>query len=276
MTATAALLASVAWGVADFLGGLKSRVVPTIVVLLLAQVSGLLGIGLVVAIAGNAPPGASILWASLAGVFGTVGLASFYRGMAVGSISIVAPIAAIGAVVPVVFGIATGDEVSRLQILGFVLALSGVALASFERQETGQARLAAGVPWAIAAVIGFGGYYVPMHEASEQDFLWAALVFRSTVAVLAFAAWLVLRPPLRAARGHLGAIAMIGILDTAGNTLFAAAASLGEVSVVSVLATLYPVTTVALAAIVLSERIDRLQLVGVAAALTGVVLISAA
>ena len=276
MTAAAALLASVAWGVADFLGGLKSRVVPTIVVLLLAQVSGLLGIGLVVAIAGNAPPGSSILWAALAGVFGTVGLASFYRGMAVGSISIVAPIAAIGAVVPVVFGIATGDEVSRLQILGFVLALSGVALASFERQETGQARLAAGVPWAIAAVIGFGGYYVPMHEASEQDFLWAALVFRSTVAVLAFAAWLVLRPPLRAARGHLGAIAMIGILDTAGNTLFAAAASLGEVSVVSVLATLYPVTTVALAAIVLSERIDRLQLVGVASALTGVVLISAA
>src|SRR5918997_343395 len=275
MTAAAALLASVAWGVADFLGGLKSRVVPTLVVLLLAQVSGLLGIGLVVAIAGNAPPGASILWAGLAGVFGTVGLASFYRGMAVGSISIVAPIAAIGAIVPVVFGIATGDEVSRLQILGFVLALTGVALASFERQETGQARLAAGVPWAIAAVIGFGGYYVPMHEASEQDFLWAALVFRSTVAVLAFAAWLVLRPPLRAARGHLGAIAMIGILDTAGNTLFAAAASLGEVSVVSVLATLYPVTTVALAALVLAERIDRLQLVGVASALAGVVLISA-
>jgi drug/metabolite transporter (DMT)-like permease len=275
MTAAAALLASVAWGVADFLGGLKSRVVPTLVVLLLAQVSGLLGIGLVVAAAGNAPPGPSILWAALAGVFGTVGLASFYRGMAVGSISIVAPIAAVGAIVPVVFGIATGDEVSRFQLLGFALALAGVALASFERQETGQARLAAGVPWAIAAVIGFGGYYVPMHEASEQDFLWAALVFRATVAVVAFAAWLALRPPLRAARGHLGAIATIGILDTAGNTLFAAAASLGEVSVVSVLATLYPVTTVALAAIVLSERIDRLQLVGVASALTGVVLISA-
>jgi drug/metabolite transporter (DMT)-like permease len=275
MTAAAALLASVAWGVADFLGGLKSRVVPTIVVLLLAQVSGVIAIGLVVAIAGNPPPGTSILWAALAGVFGTVGLASFYRGMAVGSISIVAPIAAVGAIVPVVFGIATGDEVSRLQLLGFVLALSGVALASFERQENGQARLATGVPWAIMAVIGFGGYYVPMHEASGQDFLWAAFVFRSTLGVLAFATWFVLRPPVRPARGHLGAIAMIGILDTAGNMLFAGAASVGEVSVVSVLATLYPVTTVALAAIVLSERLDRLQLAGVVAALTGVVLISA-
>jgi drug/metabolite transporter (DMT)-like permease len=264
----------VAWGVADFLGGLKSRVVPTIVVLLLAQVPGVLAIALVVAIAGNPPPGTSILWAALAGLFGTVGLAAFYRGMAVGSISVVAPIAAVGATVPVVFGIATGDDVSSIQFLGFVLALSGVALASFERQ-VGEVRLAVGVPWAIAAVIGFGGYYVPMHEASEQDFLWAALVFRTTVGVLAFAAWLAVRPDITAARGHLGAIAMIGILDTAGNTLFAAASSLGDVSVVSVLATLYPVTTVALAALLLHERLERLQLVGVASALGGVVFIAA-
>lgn len=274
MTAAAALLASVAWGVADFLGGLKSRSVHVLVVLLLAQVSGIVAIGVVVAIAGNPPPGPSVLWACLAGLFGGVGLAAFYRGMAVGSISVVAPIAAVGAIVPVIFGIATGDELSSAQILGFALALSGVAAASFERR-VGEVRVAAGVPWAIAALIGFGGYYVPMHEASEQDFLWAAFVFRSTVGLLALAAWLVLRPPLAAARGHLGAIAMIGILDTAGNTLFAAAASLGEVSVVSVLATLYPVTTVALARVVLHERLDRLQLVGVASALTGVVLISA-
>ena len=274
MTAVAALLASVTWGVADFLGGLKSRTVPVLVVLLLAQISGVLAIGVVVALAGNAPP-SSVLWAMLAGLFGTLGLASFYRGMAVGAISVVAPIAAVGAIVPVVFGIATGDDVSRLQSIGFALALSGVALASFERHEAGAIRIATGVPWAIAAVVGFGGYYVPMHEASEQDFLWAALVFRTTVALLALATWLVMRPPIRPARGHLGAIMMIGILDTAGNTLFAAASNQGEVSVVSVLATLYPVTTVALAALVLSERFDRLQLVGVVFALAGVVLISA-
>lgn len=274
MTVAAALLASVTWGVADFLGGLKSRVVHVLVVLLLAQISGVLAIGLVVGVAGNAPP-ASVLWAALAGLFGTLGLASFYRGMAVGSISVVAPIAAVGAIVPVIFGITTGDEVSGPQGVGFALALSGVALASFERHEAGAIRIAAGVPWALAAVVGFGGYYVPMHEASGEDFLWAAFVFRLTAALLAFAAWLVLRPPIRAARGHLGAITMIGILDTAANVLFAAASSQGDVSVVSVLATLYPVTTVALAALVLSERVDRLQLVGVASALAGVVLISA-
>ena len=275
LAAVCALGASIAWGVGDFLGGLKSRTVPLLVVLVLAQVSGVLAIGLVVAVAGNAPPGTSILWAPLAAVFGTVGLAAFFRGMAVGSISIVAPIAAVGAVVPVVFGIATGDDVSSLQLAGFALALGGVGLASFERPEGGSMRVAAGVPWAIAAVIGFGGYYVPMHEASGEDFLWAAFTFRMSVFVLVLAAWLIFRPPLRRASGSLLAIAMIGVMDTAGNSFFAAASSLGEVSVVSVLATLYPVVTVGLATVVLSERVAGLQLLGVVAALAGVVLISA-
>jgi uncharacterized membrane protein len=275
LAAIAALGASVAWGIGDFLGGYKSRTVPVLVVILLAQVAGVASIGLVVLLAWNSPPGPSVAWAGLAAVSGTIGLASFFRGMAVGAISIVAPIASVAAVVPVVFGIATGDEVSSLQLAGFVLALGGVALASVERVQAGSARMAAGVHWALAAVVGFGGYYVPMHEASGDDFLWAAFTFRVSVAVLAFLAWLVLRPPLAAAAGSLGAIAVIGIADTTGNTLFAAASSLGEVSVVSVLATLYPVVTVALAASFLSERLDRLQLSGVAAALTGVALISA-
>ncbi len=274
LAAACALAASIAWGVGDFLGGLKSRTVPLLVVLLLAQVSGVLAIGLVVAVAGNPPPGPSILWAPLAALFGIVGLAAFFRGMAVGSISIVAPIAAVGAVVPVVFGIATGDDVSSLQLAGFALALGGVGLASFERPEGGSMRVAAGVPWALAAVVGFGGYYVPMHEASGEDFLWAAFTFRLSVSLLVLAAWLVLRPPLSAARGSLLAIGTIGVMDTAGNSFFAAASSQGDVSVVSVLATLYPVVTVGLAAVILSERVAGLQLVGVAAALAGVILIS--
>ncbi|HEY6583458.1 MAG TPA: DMT family transporter [Gaiellaceae bacterium] len=275
LAALAALGASIAWGVGDFLGGYKSRTVPVLVVILLAQIAGVASIGLVVLFAWNPPPGPSVAWAGLAAISGTIGLAAFFRGMAVGAISIVAPIASVAAVVPVVFGIATGDEVSSLQLAGFVLALGGVAVASVERVQAGSARMAAGVPWALAAVVGFGGYYVPMHEASGDDFLWAAFTFRVSVAVLAFIAWIVLRPPLAAAAGSLGAIAVIGIADTTGNTLFAAASSLGEVSVVSVLATLYPVVTVALAASFLSERLDRLQLSGVAAALTGVALISA-
>ena len=275
VAALCALGASLAWGVGDFLGGLKSRSVPLLVVLMLAQISGVVGIGILVLAAGNPPPGPSVLWASLAAVFGTLGLAAFYRGMAVGSMSIVAPIAAVAAIVPVTFGVATGDDVSALQAAGFVLALAGVALAAIDRDPTGAARLASGVPWGLLAIVGFGGYYIPMHEASEQDFLWAAFVFRASVAVFALVAWLILRPPLSRARGHLAAIALIGLADTAGNALFAAAASQGEVSVVSVLATLYPVTTIVLAAIVLDERVRRSQQLGIMAALAGVVLISA-
>lgn len=275
IAALCALGASIAWGVGDFLGGLKSRAVPLLLVLMLSQVSGFVGIGAVVALAGNPPPDASVLWASAAAVFGTLGLAAFYRGMAVGSMSVVAPIAAVAAVVPVTFGIATGDDVSAPQVAGFALALLGVALASLERDHLGATRVASGVPWAIVAVVGFGGYYVPMHEASEQDFLWAAFVFRGSVAAFALAAWVVLRPPLAHARGHLAAIALIGLADTAGNTLFAAAANQGEVSIVSVLATLYPVTTILLAAIVLDERVRGTQRLGIVAALAGVVLISA-
>jgi drug/metabolite transporter (DMT)-like permease len=276
LAAVLALGASVAWGIADFLGGIKSRVVPLLVVLLLAQPVGFVGIGVLVAIAGNAPPGRSVLWAIPAALLGTIGIAAFYRGMAVGSISIIAPIVAVAAVVPVAFGVATGDDVSSAQWLGFVLALGGVALASLELDAAaGGTRVATGVGWAVAAIIGFGGYYVPMHEASEQDFLWATWIFRGSVALLVLAAWLLPRPPLSAARGSIGAIMVIGILDSAGNALFAAAASEGAVSIVSVLATLYPVTTVALAAIVLGERVQRVQRLGVLAALAGVALISA-
>lgn len=271
-----ALAASMSWGVADFLGGLKTRSLPLVTVLAGAQLFGLVAIGLVVAVSASGPSGPAVLWATPAAVLGTAGIAAFYRGMAIGSMSIVAPVAATGAAIPVVFGVARGDRPSALQLLGFVLAIGGAALASREApDELGRARLAAGVPWAVLAAVGFGAYFVPMHVASEEDFLWATFVFRITGATLVLILFLALRPPARLSRPDLVALALIGILDSAGNGLFAASASLGLVSVVSVLASLYPVTTVALAWLYLRERVGALQAVGVATALAGVVLISA-
>jgi drug/metabolite transporter (DMT)-like permease len=275
LAAALALAASVSWGVADFLGGLKSRTLAVIVVLALAQPVGFVAIGLIVAVRGEGPSGSEVLWAIPAAALGTVGIGAFYKGMAAGSISIVAPVAATGAAIPVVVGIARGDDPSALQLLGFPLAIGGAALAAREREgKLGRARLAAGVPWAVVAAVGFGAYFVPMHAASEHDFLWAALVFRATVAVLVLLALVVVRPRVRAARGDLATIACIGVLDSAGNTLFAASAGEGLVSVVSVLASLYPVVTVALAWLWLRERIDRVQTAGVAVALAGVGLVA--
>jgi len=271
--AALALAAAASWGVGDFFGGLKSRSLNPVAVLIVAQPIGLTLLAIWVAVRGQGPPGSSVLWACLAAVLGTTGLIAFYKGMAAGALSIVAPIAGAGAAIPVIWGLAHGDHPSGYQELGFAAALIGVVLASFERRPEA-ARLAAGVGWAAIAMLAFGAYYIPMHEASHGDFLWAAFVFRLTSTTLIAAAWLVLRPP-NAHRADLPVLASIGILDTGGNVFFAAASAKGLVSVVSILASLYPVVTVLLARAVLNERVHRSQEFGIVLALAGIVLISA-
>ena len=271
--AALALAAAASWGVGDFLGGLKSRSLNPVAILIVAQPIGLTLLAIWVAVRGQGPPGSEVLWACLAAVLGTTGLIAFYKGMAAGALSIVAPIAGAGAAIPVIWGLARGDHPSGYQELGFAAALIGIVLASFERRPEA-ARLAAGVGWAAIAMVAFGAYYIPMHEASHGDFLWAAFVFRLTSTTLIAAAWLVVRPS-SARRADLPVLASIGILDTGGNVFFAAASAKGLVSVVSILASLYPVVTVLLARAVLHERVHRSQELGIVLALAGIVLISA-
>jgi drug/metabolite transporter (DMT)-like permease len=273
LAAAFALAAAAAWGVGDFLGGLKSRTLRPVAVLIVAQPIGGVLVGLWVLARGEGPPGASVLWACVAAAFGTAGLIAFYRGMAAGALSVVAPIAGAGAAIPVVWGIVSGDNPSAYQLVGFAAALTGIVLSSWERRPEA-ARLAAGAGWAALAMLAFGGYYIPMHAASHEDFLWPAFVFRLTSTTIIALAWLALRPP-RASRADLPALAAIGILDTGGNVLFAAASTRGLVSVVSILASLYPVATVLLARAVLEERVHRTQELGIALALAGIVLVSA-
>jgi drug/metabolite transporter (DMT)-like permease len=270
--AALALAAAASWGVGDFLGGLKSRTLRPVAVLIVAQPIGGTLLGIWVAVRGQGPPGSEVLWACVASVFGTIGLIAFYRGMAAGALSIVAPIAGAGAAVPVIWGLARGDHPSTYQQLGFAAALIGIVLASFERRPEA-ARLAAGVGWAAIAMLAFGGYYIPMHAASQGDFLWAAFVFRLTSTTLIAGAWLALRPP-SARRPDLPVLASIGVLDTGGNVFFSAASEKGLVSVVSILASLYPVVTVLLARAVLHERVHRSQELGIALALAGIILVS--
>ena len=271
--AALALAAAASWGIGDFLGGLKSRSLRPVAVLIVAQPIGGALLGIWVAARGQGPPGSEVLWACFAAILGTTGLIAFYRGMAAGALSIVAPIAGAGAAIPVIWGLARGEQPSVYQQLGFVAALVGVILSSLERRPDA-ARLASGVGWAAIAMLAFGGYYIPMHAASRADFLWAAFVFRLTSTTIIAAAWLALRPG-RARRADLPALAAIGVLDTGGNVCFAAASAKGLVSVVSVLASLYPVVTVLLARAVLHERVHRSQELGIALALAGIVLISA-
>jgi drug/metabolite transporter (DMT)-like permease len=173
----------------------------------------------------------------------------------------------------VIFGIATGDNPSVPQVAGIACALAGVGLASIEHHE-GSPRVAAGVGLALLAAVGFGFYFPWMHAAGKVDFWWASLVFRAT-ALLLLAAVVAARPvPLRLRPRDLVVVFAVGIGDTLGNVFFAASSSRGLVSLTSVLASLYPVVTVVLAASVLHERVARMQRAGIALTLTGVVLIS--
>ena len=260
-----ALAASLSWGFADFFGPLVSRTLGLLPVLFWAQVGGVLAIALAVAVRGQGPAGWGVLLAILASLGGMLGLFAYYRGMQTGAMSVVAPIAGVSAIVPVIFGIASGDHPSAPQVAGIACALAGVGLASIEHHE-GSPR--------VAAAVGFGFYFPWMHAAGKVDFWWASLVFRTT-ALLLLAAVVAARPvPLRLRPRDLVIVFAVGTGDTLGNVFFAASSSHGLVSLTSVLASLYPVVTVVLAASVLHERVARMQRAGIALTLTGVVLIS--
>lgn len=270
-----ALGASLSWGLADFFGPLKGRTLGALRVLFVAQVCGFAAIAVAVAVRGKGPADWLVLLAIPASLSGTLGLYAYYRGMAVGAMSVVAPIAGVSAAVPVAVGLATGDRPSSSQVAGIVLTLCGVGLASREHQEGGGRRVAAGFGLALLAALGFGGYFVPMHVAGNADFWWASLLFRATSLAVIASAVLATGARVTLSRRDLAIVAAVGVGDTLGNFLFAASSSQGLVSVTSVLASLYPIMTVALARVVLHERIDRAQQAGVIATLAGVALISA-
>jgi len=270
-----ALGASLSWGFADFFGPLQGRVLGTLRALVYVQLGGLVGIALIVLVRGEGPHDALTLLAIPAALSGTLGLFAFYRGIAVGAISIVAPIAGVSAVIPVIAGIVSGESPSAWQLAGIAFALIGVYLAAREPGSAGERRLAAGVGLAVLAAIGFGGYFPFMHAAGNADFWWASFIFRmaSTSVVLAVVA--VQRPHVGVPLRILPWLALIGFGDMFGNLLYAAASTSGLVSVTSVLASLYPIVTVVLARFILSEKVARTQEAGVALTLAGVALISA-
>jgi drug/metabolite transporter (DMT)-like permease len=272
-----AFASSVAWGAGDFLGGLKSRTLPVLNVLVASQAAGLLLIGVFAALRGEGPPGGElVVWAPLSGLAGAVGLAAFYRALAVGNMGIVAPISATAAVVPLAVGVASGDRPGAVQYVGIALALVGVVLASREEVE---ARLggpvARGAGLALLSALGFGLFFVGMDRASDEDVVWAIVANRCTSVAILLVAFAALRPPLALRRSDLPVVALIGVLDISANAMFALASTKGFVSLVSVLGSLYPLTTVGLAAVVLGERPHRTAQAGVVLALLGVALIAA-
>lgn len=271
-----ALAAALAWGTSDFIGGLTTRGLAVVAVLLVSQGFGAVLLAAVVLARDEpAPETTSLLFGALAGLALTVGLGGLYQGMAIGVMSIVSPISATGAVVPVAFGLARGERPSALQGLGVALALGGVVLVSRRRHvERVGAGLAVGVGLALLSAAGFGLFFVSIDLAAEAGVLWATLMQRLGVVATAATVLVLVRPRVALARRHVSALLAIGLLDVGATTLFATATTEGLTSLVSVVASLYPVTTIVLAYLVLRERLARPQQLGAAGALGGVALIA--
>ncbi len=266
------------WGLADFLGGIRTRRLALPTVLLVSQLAGLTAIALVVATAQPETPALGEIAPALgAGVCQLAGIAALYRALAIGTMSVISPISASGAaILTVIVGVATGERPQSLQIVGMAAAFAGVMLAT-RSPDRGQGATSGRVlGLATIAALGFGGFYVGMNAAvDDANPFWALLAARTSAGALLVIVLLSVRPRLGAGPTDLPSLALIGLLDVAANACFTLGTDTGLLSVVSVLASLYPVATVLLARALLGERLVAVQGAGVTVALAGVALISA-
>jgi uncharacterized membrane protein len=290
-TVLLALAASLCWGTADFAAGLKARRVPVSSVLVFAQGVGLLLAVPVVIASGRPFPDAAEALASLgAGAAVIVGLACFYRALATGTMSVVAPVAATGVAIPVLAGLAGGNHLAAIQAIGMLAAVVGVVLSS---RHPGPAvgRSAGGgggggaagrrvhrdaMALALVAAVAFGLYFLLAHIGTRGGVGWLLMLANVTgvLGVLAIAA-LTRSPPRPPPRGDRVVLLLAGVLEFAATGLYGLANRHGQLSVVAVAGSLYPVATVLLARVVLRERLVAAAGLGVSLALVGVALIAA-
>jgi drug/metabolite transporter (DMT)-like permease len=220
------------------------------------------------------PNGHAALASVLAGCSGVVGLSSFYRALAIGTMSVVAPIGATGVALPLIVGLAGGDKPSAAQAAGLAVAVVGVLLASREPRADGGSTRMRGAGLAIVAALGFGGYFIGAHTGARGGVPWFLLLAHAVV-IPAAVGLLV--------RGHLTPPApreavpllVIGAFDLGATALYGVANRHGLLSIVSVVGSLYPLATLVLARQILRERLARSQGLGVSLALGGVALIAA-
>jgi drug/metabolite transporter (DMT)-like permease len=268
-----ALASSVVWGTADFLGGIYTRRLTLAPVLVVSQLAGLVLLGVATGLTGQLETSAFAV-GLVAGVFGAVGIAAFYRALATGTISIVSPVSACGAIVPVGLALAQGERPGALALAGCAIALAGAVLASVH-ELTGAPAARSSVILAGTAALGIGGFlYFIAHAVRGGHTLPALFGSRSASLALLLLGVLATRSSVRMPPRRIPAVAGIGLLDVAANALFAAAATRGYLSIVSVLGSEYPVVTVILAQRVLGERVSRPQAAGIALALIGVGIVS--
>jgi drug/metabolite transporter (DMT)-like permease len=274
VAALLALLSSGMWGTADYLGGRLSRSRWVVLVLLVSQAFGLLFMVVLATLTGAWPvAGETAVPAVLASLTGGGGLLLYYRALATGVMGVVAPIASLGVLVPLVVGVLGGERVTAVQGAGIALALVGVLFASGPELhgETGWRP----VGLAFGAAVLFGVSLVCIAWGSETSVTMTMTGMRLTTVLLLGLGVLASRRPIRVRAGELPAFAAVGVLDVGANLTYGLATTQGLLMLAGVFGSLYPVVTILLARFVDDERLRPIQQVGVVLCLAGVAAISA-
>lgn len=268
------LATAAAWGAADFSGGFASKRAEVFRVVAVAHACGLVMMLALAWFSGEPmPPASTLWWGAAAGVTGAFGVAALYKGLAIGRMGVIAPVASVlTAVIPVIIGMATEGLPDRLQLAGFALALVSIWLIARPDGELDSHR---GLGLAILAGVSFGLFLACAKQAGHHGVFWPMTAAR--VASTALMLIIVTFSPRdsRPLLPNLIPILIAGVLDSGANALFVAATQHGRLDVAAVLSSLYPASTVVLARVLLKERISGMQGVGIAAALLSVALISA-
>ena len=272
-TVAFALAASISWGAGDFSGGLATRRAQVLSVVIGAYVVGLIMlIALALIWSEPFPSTLDLIWGSVAGLAGAVGLVAFYQALAVGRMGVVAPIAAmLSAAVPVLFGALIEGLPAPIQLIGFVLAFIAVGLISGLGVVKGRPE---GLGLALLAGLGFGSFFILISRVSHGAVFWPLAAARLSSLLFLFAVVLIRRQKVLPEKSVWPVVFLAGVLDVAGNVFFVLATHTGRLDVAAILSSLYPAVTVLLATIILRERVTRLQTIGIFFALVAIPLIS--
>jgi drug/metabolite transporter (DMT)-like permease len=272
-----ALASSLTWGISDFLGGIQTRRFSALAVLLVAQPVGLvLGLAVALVLGGTPLSGEEFALATLAGIAVVAALGVFYRAMALGSISVVTTIGALGVLVPIAVGLARGETPEGIQAIGAAIVLPAVIVVAHDPDPEWRAASRHSIGLAALSALGFGFFLLIIDDVAGTDPVWTIVAVRvGGVAAIAAAA-IVARPELPPLRGSvLAALVGIGVFDVLANSFYAAATNHGILPLIAVASSMYAVVTVALARVVLGERLARSQQVGFVCAVIGSAMIAA-
>jgi uncharacterized membrane protein len=270
-------LSALSWGAGDFAGGLASRKLGAYRAVLYADFFGLFLILLTLLIYPEAVPSVlALLYAVIGGALGSVGLLILYYSMTKGQMSVAAPVSALfAAVLPVVVGAITEGLPNGFQVIGFGIALMAVWMISSGNQtERFRLEHLVDLRLPILAGVGFGSYFIFIHMATQQTdaVLWTMVASRLAGTLLVFVVVVMRHEPLGVPRNAWKVVLFNATLDVGGNFFYILASRAGRLDIAAVLSSLYPGSTVLLAWIVLKERISFKQWIGIAAALTAIIL----